>query len=100
MDITYLFPLRRNYVIVKQSKQNNRLTYVSIMANYNVSWIKSTKGNDQLVVDDFTFTCNGKGKQAGVKYWICSEPGCKVKAKTNGNQLISLNGADKDLTVF
>jgi hypothetical protein len=62
------------------------------MANYNVTWIKSTKGGNQLVVDGYVFHCNGKGKVAGVKYWICSSPNCKVNAKTNGNQLVSLHG--------
>lgn len=62
------------------------------MANYNVKWIKSTKGNDQLVVDDYIYHCNGKGKAGAVKYWICSTPGCRVNAKTQGNNLLSLTG--------
>jgi len=65
---------------------------MNIMANNNVKWIKSTKGKDQLVVDDFIFSCNGKGKEVGVRYWICSSPNCKVNAKTDGNQLVRLTG--------
>jgi FLYWCH zinc finger domain len=61
------------------------------MAN-NIKWIKSSKGKDQLVVDDFIFYNHGKGKAAGIMYWTCSSPGCKVNAKTVGNQLLKLNG--------
>lgn len=58
------------------------------MANYNVQLAKSSKGNDQLVIDDYIFSKNGKGKEAGVLYWICSKPGCKINAKAIGNQLV------------
>jgi hypothetical protein len=62
------------------------------MANGNVQWVKSSKGNDQLVIDDYIFSKNGKGKAYGVLYWICSTPGCKVNAKTLGNELVSVTG--------
>ena len=66
------------------------------MANYNnyynVQWTKSSKGHDQLVVDDYIFFKNGKGKTPGVIYWICSSPGCRVNAKTHVNQLVSVTG--------
>jgi hypothetical protein len=60
------------------------------MANHNVQWTTSSKGQNQLVVDDYIFFKNGKGKIPGFIYWICSSPGCKVNAKTNGNQLVSV----------
>lgn len=64
------------------------------MANYNhnVQWTKSSKGHDQLVVDNYIFFKNGKGKTPGVMYWICSSPGCRVSTKTHVNQLVSVSG--------
>ena len=62
------------------------------MANYNIQWTKSSKGHDQLVVDDYIFNNNGKGKTPGVMYWICSSPGCMVRSKTDGNQVITVTG--------
>lgn len=62
------------------------------MANYNVQWVKSQKGKDKLIVDDYMFESNGKGKAAGVTYWTCSYAGCKVNAKTEFNQLVKVNG--------
>ena len=62
------------------------------MANYNIRWTASSKGNDQLIVDEYILHTNGKGKTPGVAYWICSSPGCSVKAKTHGNHLVSVTG--------
>jgi hypothetical protein len=62
------------------------------VSNVNVEWIKSQKGNDQLVVESYLFVSNGKGKAVNVRYWVCSTVGCKVKAKTEGTRLIDLSG--------
>jgi FLYWCH zinc finger domain len=62
------------------------------MAAPNVQWILSQKGKEKLVIDDYTFICNGKGKTISapnVRYWSCQANGCAVKAKTSGNQLAS-----------
>ena len=60
------------------------------VVNRNVRWIKSQKGKDQLVVDNYIFTVNGKGKAPDVRYWVCSNSNCVVSAKTDGQQLIDL----------
>lgn len=59
-------------------------------AGRNVTWIKSQKGQDQLVVDDFIFVVNGKGRDPGVRYWCCKTTGCVVTAKTDGQRLIEM----------
>ncbi len=44
-----------------------------------------------LVVDDYMFTNKGKGKQPGIMYWRCIQC-CGAEAKTDGQNLISLQG--------
>ena len=58
----------------------------------NVQWIKSQKGRTQLIVDNYVFTANGKGKAEGVRYWKCSTNGCTVSAKTQGDRLLEIHG--------
>jgi hypothetical protein len=61
------------------------------MAAGNVQWVTSQKGNPPLVLDDYLFTCNGKGKFPTVRYWSCAS-GCPVNVKTDGNQVINVTG--------
>ena len=63
------------------------------MANHNVDWITSQKGRSKLIVDDYLYESNGKGKVPGVRYWTCATTSCPVSAKTNGNNLIDIRGA-------
>jgi hypothetical protein len=63
-----------------------------IMAQNNVEWVKSQRGKDKLVVDEYLFESNGKGKSAGVVYWICANVCCKVNAKTVDRQLVEIKG--------
>lgn len=60
------------------------------VVNRNVRWIKSQKGKDQLVIENYIFVVNGKGKAPNVRYWACSNSNCSVSAKTDGHQLIDL----------
>lgn len=65
------------------------------MAAPILQWIVSQKGKEKLIIDDYTFICNGKGKTMSapnVRYWSCQANGCAVKAKTSGNQLVDLTG--------
>lgn len=65
------------------------------MAASNVQRIVSQKGKEKLVIDEYTFICNGKGKSISapnVRYWSCQANGCAVKAKTSGNQLVDMTG--------
>lgn len=57
-----------------------------------VEWITSQKGKKKLVVDAYLFESNGKGKTPNVKYWNCLTSGCKVNAKTNGDNLTDIKG--------
>ena len=63
-----------------------------MMAARNVEWVTSQKRKAKLIVDDYVFASNGKGKAVGVRYWICSTNGCTVNAKTSGNQLDEIHG--------
>jgi hypothetical protein len=62
------------------------------MAGNNVQWVSSQKGKTQLVVDNYVFMSNGKGKAVGVRYWKCSTSGCAVSARTQGDRLTEING--------
>ena len=55
------------------------------MAVPNVVWVDSQKGKTKLVIDDYLFESNGKGKAANVRYWACATGGCAVQVKTDGN---------------
>lgn len=63
------------------------------MANPNVEWINSQKGRSKLIVDNYLFESNGKGKVPGVRYWTCATSNCRVSAKTNGNNLVDIQGS-------
>lgn len=61
----------------------------------NVQWLTSTKGQPLLVVDDYMFHKNGKGKNPDVLYWICASngrTGCTVRATTDRQNLSDLRG--------
>jgi hypothetical protein len=62
------------------------------MTGNNVQWVSSHKGKTQLVVDNYVFMSNGKGKAVGVRYWKCSTSGCAVSARTQGDRLTEING--------
>ena len=64
---------------------------MQVMAGRNVTWVKSQKGHDQLVIDNFIFVVNGKGRDPHVRYWSCKTNGCSVTAKTQGHQLVEIN---------
>jgi FLYWCH zinc finger domain len=66
------------------------------MAAPNVEWLKSRRLKQQLTVDGYIFRNNGAGKDAtqpNVLYWVCATSGCLVRAKTDGDTLISVSGA-------
>jgi hypothetical protein len=37
------------------------------MANNNVEWITSERGRSKLIIDNYLFESNGKGKTPGVR---------------------------------
>jgi hypothetical protein len=61
-------------------------------ANNKVEWISSERGQPKLVIDDYMFVSNGKGRTPGSRYWKCSFKGCQVTAKTIGNNVMGLQG--------
>lgn len=63
------------------------------MANNNVEWITSERGRTKLIIDNYLFESNGKGKTPGVRYWTCATCNCPVSAKTNGNNVTDIRGA-------
>ena len=61
---------------------------------HNVQWLTSNKGTPLLVIDDYIFKDMGKGKLVSapaVRYWACKH-GCGVKAKTDGQNLLHVEG--------
>lgn len=61
---------------------------------HNVQWLTSNKGTPMLVIDDYIFKDMGKGKSVSapnVRYWACKH-GCGVKAKTEGQNLLHVEG--------
>lgn len=61
----------------------------------NVQWLTSQKGQPMLVVDDYIFSKNGKGKNQDVLYWICASNGhtaCSVRATTERQVLTDFRG--------
>ena len=67
------------------------------MANLNVEWITSERGGSKLIIDNYLFESNGKGKTPGVRYWTCATSNCPVSAKTNGNNVLTY---EEQLTVI
>ncbi len=66
------------------------------MNQHTVQWLTSERGKPMLVVDDYIFANNGKGKNPNVMYWICAgnaSNGCSARAGTNGQALTELRGA-------
>lgn len=65
------------------------------MAAGNVEWIESQKGKQKLICDEYLFEAYGKGKATAgpnVRYWTCATKGCVVRAKTDGNAVIYVQG--------
>jgi len=67
------------------------------MAAQTVEWIDSQKGNgkQKLICDGNLFEYYGKGKATAgpnVRYWKCATKGCVVRAKTDGNAVIYVQG--------
>ena len=60
------------------------------MANYNVEWITSERGKSKLIIDNYLFESNGKGKIPGTRYWTCATSSCPISAKTIGNNVIDV----------
>lgn len=55
----------------------------STSTDTNVSFIKSNKGEQLLVINDYIFRCNKKTNKK--KYWICNVSGCTIRAQTDEN---------------
>jgi hypothetical protein len=65
------------------------------MNGHIVKWVTSQRGQPQLVVDDYKYTNNGKGKNANIMYWLCAGSktyGCSVRAVTDRQALSDLRG--------
>ena len=49
------------------------------------------------MIDENIFSSNGKGKamtSPNTRYWICSNNGCNVRAKTDANVLVDVTGTN------
>lgn len=71
-----------------------KLLTQKMAALHNVQWLTSNKGQPLLVIDDYIFKDAGKGKSQhapNVRYWVCKQR-CGVKAKTDGQNLITVEG--------
>jgi hypothetical protein len=62
------------------------------MANHNEEWITSERGKSKLIIDNYLFESNGKGKIPGSRYWTCATSSCPISAKTIGNNVIDVGG--------
>jgi hypothetical protein len=89
-----------NYVTEHRNARKLVTCFKVNMAALNVlapviEWLGSQKGKEKLIIDGYSFTNKGKGKAANapnVRYWACETNGCAVKAKTDGNLLLTLTG--------
>ena len=71
---------RPNYVTHEPVDEASKMAAPNV-----VSWLESQKGKTKLIIDDYLFESNGKGKAPTVRYWACATGGCAVRVKTDGN---------------
>ena len=63
----------------------------------DIKWLTSQKGQRQLVVDNYIYKNNEKGKDRGTVYWVCSSKrssGCQATAQTNVDHLNWIHEVD------